>query len=188
MSLDFLEILGRRKKKKISQGGVWADLTPPFVTTTTFLMRHFQLQIAVIAGSKQKVAAHMIMMTNFSAFICKGLFTRKACRGGVILCFFLLWKRDHGDRLGRIRRRRGPHRLRVSERIQNHTPRIRGCSAVFFGTWISWCALFWFRDSEKWLVGVDGADSMACDCPALVGFETSAGNCCTRASYARVPS
>ena len=32
MSLDFLEILGRRKKNKISQGGVWADLTPPFVT------------------------------------------------------------------------------------------------------------------------------------------------------------
>ena len=29
MSLDFLEILGRRKKNKISQGGVWADLTPP---------------------------------------------------------------------------------------------------------------------------------------------------------------
>jgi len=32
VSLDFLEILGRRKKNKISQGGVWADLTPPFVT------------------------------------------------------------------------------------------------------------------------------------------------------------
>ena len=29
MSLDFLEILDRRKKNKISQGGVWADLTPP---------------------------------------------------------------------------------------------------------------------------------------------------------------
>ena len=34
VSLDFLEILGRRKKNKISQGGVWADLTPPFVTLT----------------------------------------------------------------------------------------------------------------------------------------------------------
>jgi len=34
VSLDFLEILGRRKKNKISQGGVWADLTPPFVTIT----------------------------------------------------------------------------------------------------------------------------------------------------------
>jgi len=33
VSLDFLEILGRREKNKISQGGVWADLTPPpFVT------------------------------------------------------------------------------------------------------------------------------------------------------------
>jgi len=32
VSLDFLKILGRRKKNKISQGGVWADLTPPFVT------------------------------------------------------------------------------------------------------------------------------------------------------------
>ena len=32
VSLDFLEILGRRKKNKISQGGGWADLTPPFVT------------------------------------------------------------------------------------------------------------------------------------------------------------
>ena len=35
VSLDFLEILGRRKKNKISQGGVWADLTPPFVTPPT---------------------------------------------------------------------------------------------------------------------------------------------------------
>ena len=35
MSLDFLKILGRWKKNKISQGGVWADLTPPFVTSVS---------------------------------------------------------------------------------------------------------------------------------------------------------
>jgi len=43
VSLDFLEILGRRKKNKISQGGVWADLTPPFVTVST-TSQHQKLQ------------------------------------------------------------------------------------------------------------------------------------------------
>ena len=53
VSLDFLEILGRRKKSKISQGGVWADLTPPFVTlplgefTVTIPEPHATLQGAV---------------------------------------------------------------------------------------------------------------------------------------------
>jgi len=34
VSLDFLDILGRRKKNKISQGEVWADLTPPPICDT----------------------------------------------------------------------------------------------------------------------------------------------------------